>query len=100
MTSLILLAVFRTGLITISNPSLNLLRRLTLGLSPSTFLSILSIYTCPPSSCSFHEDRYCSPCGPPPQLPASSLLGGLLIARLNRLLGSLRSAYQSRCVRK
>ena len=79
-----------------SNPSLNLLRRLTLGLSLSTFFSILSMYTCPPSSCNFQEDRYCSPCGPPPQLPASSLLGGLLIARLKRLLGSLRSAYQSR----
>jgi hypothetical protein len=92
--------VFLTGLIKISRPSTNVFRRRKPGSSPLVFRSILSMYKCPPSSCSLQAERNCFPCGPPPQLPASSLLGGLLMARLKRLLGSLRSAYQSRCVMK
>lgn len=92
--------VFLTGLIKISRPSTNVFRLRKPGSSPLVSRSILSMYTCPPSSCSLQAERNCFPCGPPPQLPASSLLGGLLMARLKRLLGSLRSAYQSRCVIK
>lgn len=99
-TLLNLAVVFLTGLIKISRPSWNVRRRRKPGSSPLVSRSMLSMYTCPPSSCSLHAERNCFPCGPPPQLPANSLLGGLLMARLKRLLGSLRSAYQSRCVMK
>lgn len=92
--------VLLTGLIIISKPVDSLLSLLVPGLSLPEVFSVLSIYTCPPSSCSFHNEPNCFPCGPLPPVPASSLLGGLLMAKLNRLLGSLTSAYQSRCVTK
>jgi flagellar biosynthesis protein FliR len=46
---------FLTGLITRSSPSLNPILRRTIGLSLSTFGSILSMYTCTPSSCNFQR---------------------------------------------
>lgn len=81
--------------------------RLNRGLSapfPSSPISGLSIYTCPPSVCNFHNClkwSYPFPHPTPPHtLSLNRTLGGLFNASGNKFTGSTKSKYQYRCRNK